>query len=148
MYSNILNNSQRAHDVYTTSAQRRCNVMTLHRSWGDVVLTSCVRWEGIRRQLIFYSASWFCRQTTRAQTDQGIYLLHKIKGTFSLGVIYAISSSIACCCSDWFEIICITFQSKLAVYYYQLIIRNIENVKILPAEICRLMKCHGRDTHY
>ena len=36
--------SQRAHDVYTTSAQRRCNVMTLHRRWGDVVLTSCARW--------------------------------------------------------------------------------------------------------
>ena len=35
--------SQRANDVYTTSAQRRCNVMTLHRRWGDVVLTSCVR---------------------------------------------------------------------------------------------------------
>ena len=36
--------TQRAHDVYTTSAQRRCNVMTLHRHWGDVVLTSCARW--------------------------------------------------------------------------------------------------------
>ena len=32
--------SQRAHDVNTTSPQRRCNVMTLHRRWGDVVLTS------------------------------------------------------------------------------------------------------------
>ena len=29
--------SQWAHDVYTTSFQRRCNVMTLHRRWGDVV---------------------------------------------------------------------------------------------------------------
>ena len=37
--------SQRAHDVYTTSAQRRCNVMTLHRRSGDVVLTSCSRWD-------------------------------------------------------------------------------------------------------
>ena len=36
--------SQRAHDVHTTSAQRRCNVMTLHRRWGDVVITSCARW--------------------------------------------------------------------------------------------------------
>ena len=34
----------RTHDVYTTSIQRRCNVMTLHRRWGDVVLTSCARW--------------------------------------------------------------------------------------------------------
>ena len=41
-------NTQRAHDVYTTSAQRRCNVMTLHRRWGDVVLTSCARWVCLR----------------------------------------------------------------------------------------------------
>ena len=27
----------RTHDVYTTSLQRRCNVKTLHRCWGDVV---------------------------------------------------------------------------------------------------------------
>ena len=33
--------TQQAHDVYTTAAQRRCNVMTLHRRWGDVALTSC-----------------------------------------------------------------------------------------------------------
>ena len=30
--------------VYTTSAQRRCNVMTLYRRWDDVVLTSCACW--------------------------------------------------------------------------------------------------------
>ena len=29
------------YDVNTTSPQRRCNVMTLHRCWGDVVFTSC-----------------------------------------------------------------------------------------------------------
>ena len=28
-----------------TSPQRRCNVMTLHRRWGDVIFTSCVRWD-------------------------------------------------------------------------------------------------------
>ena len=39
--------AQRAHDVYTTSPQRRCNVMTLHRRCGDVVLTSCACWVGI-----------------------------------------------------------------------------------------------------
>ena len=39
-----LASSQRAHDFNTTSAQRRCNVMTLHRRWGDVVLTSCACW--------------------------------------------------------------------------------------------------------
>ena len=37
--------AQRANDDSTTSAQRRCNVMTLHRRWGDVVLTSYVCWE-------------------------------------------------------------------------------------------------------
>ena len=33
--------SQRAHDVNITSPQRRCNVMSLHRRWGDVIFTSC-----------------------------------------------------------------------------------------------------------
>ena len=33
--------SQRAHDGYATSAQRRCNIITLHRRWGDVLITSC-----------------------------------------------------------------------------------------------------------
>ena len=33
--------SQRTHDVNITSPQRRCNVMTLHRRWGDVIFTSC-----------------------------------------------------------------------------------------------------------
>ena len=36
---------RQAHDVNTTSPQRRCNVMTLHRHWGDVVFTSCARWD-------------------------------------------------------------------------------------------------------
>ena len=36
--------SQQIHDVSTTSPQRRCNVMTLHRRWADVVYTSCARW--------------------------------------------------------------------------------------------------------
>ena len=36
--------SQRAHDVNIMSPQRRCNVMTLHRRWGDVIFTSCARW--------------------------------------------------------------------------------------------------------
>ena len=33
------------HDVNITSPQRRCNVMTLHRRWGDVIFTSCARWD-------------------------------------------------------------------------------------------------------
>ena len=36
--------TRQAHDVNTTSPQRRCNVMTLHRRWGDVIFTSCARW--------------------------------------------------------------------------------------------------------
>ena len=43
------NVSQRAHDVNTTSPQRRCNVMTLHQRWADVVWTSCARWDEPRR---------------------------------------------------------------------------------------------------
>ena len=43
-FSVPLKATQRAHDVYTTSARRRCNVMTLHRRWADVVLTSCACW--------------------------------------------------------------------------------------------------------
>ena len=39
--AHIYEYSQRAHDVNTTSPQRRCKVMTLHRRWGDVVFTSC-----------------------------------------------------------------------------------------------------------
>ena len=46
---------QRAHDVYTTSAQRRCNVMTLHRRWGDVVLTPCACWVGSETFLCAWS---------------------------------------------------------------------------------------------
>ena len=41
---------QRAHDVHTTSAQRRCNVMTLHRRWSDVVLTSCACWAASQKR--------------------------------------------------------------------------------------------------
>ena len=32
-------------DVYTTSLQRRCNLMTLHRRWGGIVYTSCAHWK-------------------------------------------------------------------------------------------------------
>ena len=30
-------NVMRSHEVYTTSHQRRCNVMTLHRRWSNVI---------------------------------------------------------------------------------------------------------------
>ena len=35
----------KAHVIYTTSYQRRCNVMTLHRRWYDVVSTLHAHWE-------------------------------------------------------------------------------------------------------
>ena len=31
--------TRQAHDVNITSPQRRCNVMTLHRRWGDDIFT-------------------------------------------------------------------------------------------------------------
>ena len=37
--------TQRAHDLHTTSHQCRCNVMTLHRRWLDVVSTLRARRE-------------------------------------------------------------------------------------------------------
>ena len=50
--------AQRAQDVYTTSHQRRCNVVTLHRRSYDVVSTLRAHW-GFRshidaRQVGFY----------------------------------------------------------------------------------------------
>ena len=41
---NTLVTPQQAHDVNRTSPQRRCNVMTLHRRWANVVWTSCACW--------------------------------------------------------------------------------------------------------
>ena len=41
---NVVSTSMQRHDVNITSSQRRCNVMTLHRRWGDVIFTSCARW--------------------------------------------------------------------------------------------------------
>ena len=43
--SQLWSQSQQAHDVHTTSTPRRCNVMTLSRRWGDVVLTTCACWD-------------------------------------------------------------------------------------------------------
>lgn len=37
--------TQQGHDVYSTSLQRRCNLMTLHRRWYIVASTSCAHWE-------------------------------------------------------------------------------------------------------
>ena len=38
--------AQRAHNVKMTSYQRRCDVITSHRRWYDVILMLCARWEG------------------------------------------------------------------------------------------------------
>ena len=57
--------SRRAHDVYTTSAQRRCNVMTLHRRWGDVVLTSCACWDlGLHNLIRPVCPNTLCKHAT------------------------------------------------------------------------------------
>ena len=50
---NVASTLMQRHDVYTTSPQRRCNVMTLHRRWDDVVWTSCARWD-----LSLFVMSW------------------------------------------------------------------------------------------
>ena len=53
--------SQRAHDVNITSPERRCNVMTLHRRWGDVIFTSCAC-RGVTKACLKYmtlTLSWF-----------------------------------------------------------------------------------------
>ena len=49
----LLNSQNRLNDIYATSHQRRCNVMTLmqrhimtlHRRWFDVALATCAHWE-------------------------------------------------------------------------------------------------------
>ena len=57
--------SKRTHDVYTTSSQRRCNVMTLHRRWGDVVYTSCACLED-SVQYRMYSKNYTCSKIWRS----------------------------------------------------------------------------------
>ena len=37
--------TQQAHNIKMTSYQRRCDVITSHRRWYDVILTLCARWE-------------------------------------------------------------------------------------------------------
>ena len=46
--------TQRAHDVNITSPQRRCNVMTLHRRWGDVIFSSCACRESVRLDISWH----------------------------------------------------------------------------------------------
>ena len=50
--------SKRAHDDYTTSHQRRCNVMTLHRHWCDVVSTFRARWANIAKAVKGTCHTW------------------------------------------------------------------------------------------
>ena len=37
--------SKRVHDVKMTSYERRCDVMTSHRRWYDVILTPYAHWD-------------------------------------------------------------------------------------------------------
>ena len=41
--------SQRAQNVKLTSYQRRCDVITSHRRWYDVILMLCACWDGFSR---------------------------------------------------------------------------------------------------
>ena len=43
--------TQWAHNVKMTSYQRRCDVITSHRRWYDVILIVCACWEGIPKGL-------------------------------------------------------------------------------------------------
>ena len=38
---------QQAHNIKMTSYQRRCDVITSHRRWYDVILTLCAHWGGL-----------------------------------------------------------------------------------------------------
>ena len=62
--------TRQAHDVNTTSPQRRCNVMTLHRHWGDVVFTSCARWVDLYRMLTGRKAQ---SKPRRGNTDISVH---------------------------------------------------------------------------
>ena len=46
----ILVGTQQAHNMKMTSYQRRCDVITSHRRWYDVILTLCAHW--IERMLL------------------------------------------------------------------------------------------------
>ena len=71
--------SQRAHDAYTTSPQRRCNVMTLHRRCGDVVLTSCACWGSSSLNVIYAQGRLLpdCAYASRlvAMKQGGLFIL-------------------------------------------------------------------------
>ena len=43
--------SQQAHNIKMTSYQRRCDVITSHRRWYDVILTSCAHWDGFNLEI-------------------------------------------------------------------------------------------------
>ena len=56
---NPRNTTQQTYNFKTTSQQRRCNVMTLHRRCGDVIWTSCARWiQSPFIMLFIYSLSY------------------------------------------------------------------------------------------
>ena len=73
--------SQRAHDVNTTSPQRRCNVMVLYRRWGDVVYTSCTTSPQRRSNVMTLHRRWgdvvFTSCTTSPQRRCNVMTLHR-----------------------------------------------------------------------
>ena len=58
--------TQQAYDVYTTTPQRRRNVMTLRLRWADVVLTSCACWVTF---VVFWEMNLNIRVKARVDTN-------------------------------------------------------------------------------
>ena len=106
----IKNVSQRTHDIYTTSHQRRCNIMMLHRRWCDVVLTLCARW-----------VDTSALRTGRYQS-QGRYFF-SFCCYFFLFFIYFILFFFFflsdCCCLFYFCVCCIQIKMNRILYIQQ-----------------------------
>ena len=46
--------TQQAHNIKMMSYQRRCDVITSHRRWYDVILTLCAHWVYVTIMLLQY----------------------------------------------------------------------------------------------
>ena len=75
-------NTQRAHDLNITSPKRRCNVMTLHRHWGDVIFTS---WRCIDVEVTLYLHDV---NITSPQRRCNVMTLHRRWGDFIFTTLY------------------------------------------------------------
>ena len=92
-FSVPLKATQRAHDVYTTSARRRCNVMTLHWRWSDVVLTSCACWVESWKLDTHCDFGWiYCVYPNHAAPAHSF--LYYIPGIWSMSRVYSFRLSV------------------------------------------------------